>query len=163
MIPVYKAGPTNQPGNYRPISPLPSMSKIFERLIFSRLISFFQRNKISIPPQFGFQHKHSTLCLILDALTECYNNMHYKRFSTLLFLDIKKAFDSICHKKLLKRLNFNGIRGVANTLTSSYFRSRKQFVCINNEFSAFKSIELGVPQGSILGPLLFLVYINDLL
>ena len=95
-------------------------------------------------------------------MTECYDNIHHKRFSTLLFLDIKKALDSVCHKKFLKKLNFYGIRGVANTFISSYLRNRKQFVCSNNEFSTFKSIELGVPQGSILGPLLLLVFINDL-
>ena len=95
-------------------------------------------------------------------MTECYDNIHHKGFSTLLFLDIKKVFDSVCPKKLLKKLNFYGIRSVANTLTSSYLRNRKQFVCINNKFSTFKSIDLGVPQGSILGPLLFLVYINYL-
>ena len=147
VIPVDKAGPTNQPGNYRPISLLPSISKIFERLILNRLISFFQRNKILIPTQFGFRHNHSTLYPIVDMMTECCDSIHHKRFSTLLFLDIKKAFDSVCHKKLLKKLNFYGIRGVANTLISSYLKNRKQFVCINNEFSTFKNIELGVPQG----------------
>ena len=139
------------------------MSKNFEHIIFNRLLSFFQRNKILIPAQFGFRNNHSTLYPILDIMTQCYDNIHHKRFSTLLFLNIKKAFDSVCHKKLLTKLNFYGIRGVANTLISSYLRNRKQFVCINTEFSTFKSIELGVPQGSILGPFLFLVYINDLL
>ena len=95
-------------------------------------------------------------------MTECYDNIHHKHFSTLLFLDIKKAFDSDNHKKLLKKLNFCGIRGVANTLMSSYLRNQKQFVCINNEFSTFKSIDLGASQSSILGPVLFLVYIYDL-
>ena len=106
VIPVYKAGPTNQPGNYQPISLLPSMSKNFEHLILNRLISFFQRNKILIPTQFGFRHNHSTLYPILDMIIECYDNIHHKCFSTLPFLDIKKAFDSVCHKKLLKKLNF---------------------------------------------------------
>ena len=141
VIPVYKAGPTNQPGNYRLISLLPSMSKIFVCLILNRLIYFFQRNKILIPTQFGFRHNHSTLYPILDMMTECYDNIHPKRFSTLLFLAIKTAFDSVCHKKLLKKLNFYGIRGVANTFISLYLRNRKQFVCINNDFSTFKSIE----------------------
>ena len=80
-----------------------------------------------------------------SPVTDCYDNIHHKRFSTLLFLYIKKTFDSVCHKKLLKKLNFYGIQGVANTLISSYLRNRKQFFCINNEFSTFKSIDLGVP------------------
>ena len=118
------------------------MSKIFERLILNRLVSFFQRNKILLPTQFGFRHNHSTLYPILDIMTECYNNIDHKRFSTFLFLDIKKAFDSVRHKKLLKKLNFYGIRGIANTLISSYLRNRKQFVFINNEFSTFTALNL---------------------
>ena len=98
VIPVYKVGPTYQPGSYRPISLLPSMSKIFERLILNRHF-FFQRTKILIPTQFVFRHNHSTLDSSLDIMTECYDSTHFKRFSILLFLDIKKAFDSVCHKK----------------------------------------------------------------
>ena len=82
-----------------------------------------------IPTQFGFRHNYFTLYSILDIMTECYDNIHHKRFSTLLFLDIKKAFDSVCHQKLLKKLNFYGIRGVANTLISSYLRNRK-IICL---------------------------------
>ena len=104
VIPVYKLGLTNQPGNYRPISLLPSMFKIFKRLILNRLVSFFQRNRILIPTQFGFRHNHSALYPILDMMTECYDNIHHKRFSTLLFLDIEKAFDSVCHKKIAEKI-----------------------------------------------------------
>ena len=104
VIPVYKAGPTNQFGNYRPISHLPSISKIFGRLILNRLISFFQRNKVLISTQFGFRRNHSTLYQILDMMTECYDNILYKRFSTLLFLDTKKSFDSVCHKKIAEKI-----------------------------------------------------------
>ena len=70
-------------------------------------------------------------------MTECYDNIHHKRCSTLLFLDIKKAFNSVCHKKLLKKFKFYGFQGVANTLISSYLRNRKQFLSINNEFFYF--------------------------
>ena len=139
-----------------------SLSKIFERIILNRIISLFEQNNILISTQFGFRHNHSTLHPILDSLTDCLDNIQNKNFSTLILLDIKKAFDSVCHKKLIKKLDFYGIRGVANDLLQSYLNNRFQFVAIGNANSNLKKIEYGVTQDSILGPLLFLIFINDL-
>ena len=115
VIPVYKSGCPNDPGNYRPIS-LSSIAKIFERVILNRMVSFLERNNLIISTQFGFCHKHSTIHPILDLITESYQNIEEKRFSTLLLLDIRKAFDSVPHPTLLKKLEFYGIRGVSHTL-----------------------------------------------
>ena len=125
-------------------------------------MSFLERHNLSIPSQFGFRHKHSTIHPILDLLTECYQNIEKKRFSALIFLDIRNAFDSVCHKKLLKKLAYYGISGITNKLLHSYLHNRRQYVVINNTSSGLECINYGVPQGSILGPLLFLLYINNL-
>ena len=162
VIPIHESGPLDNVGNYRPISLLTSLSKIFERLLHKRLVSFFEKNNTLVLTQFGFRHHHSTLHSILDIITNCYDCIQGKKFVNLIFLDIKKAFDSVSHYKLLKKLEHYGIRGVANQLLQSYLSERKQFVSINNDSSSLKSINFGVPQGSILGPLLFLIYIKDL-
>ena len=126
------------------------------------MISFFDKNNTLISTHFGFRHHHSTIHSLLDIITSCYDSLQLKSFVNLMFLDIKKAFHSVSHIKLLKKLEHYGIRGVANQLLESYLTNRKQFVSIRNVSSSLKSINFGVPQGSILGLLLFLIYINDL-
>ena len=105
---------------------------------------------------------HSTLHQILNLITCCLDNIHNKRCSALVFLNIKKAFDSVSHEKLIKKLDHYGIRGIANCMLSSYLDNRKQYVSFNNINSSAESTECGVPQGFILCSLLFLIYTNNL-
>ena len=150
VVPVYKSGPPEDLHNYRPISLLSTISKIFERVIPNRLVSFMERKNLIIATQFGFRHKHSTIHPTLDLITKSYQNIDNKRFSILLFLDMKKAFDSVCLIKLIKKLEYHGIRGVANNLLESYLHDRTQYVAINYANSKFVHIKYGVSQGSIL-------------
>ena len=129
---MYKNGDSDQLSNYPPISLLTSLSKIFERIIFNRMTSFLKRNNTITPIHFGFRHNHSTLHPILDLIISCLDNIHNKQCSTLAFLDIKKAFDSVSHEKLIKKLDHYGIRGIANCMLSSYLDNRKQYVSFNN-------------------------------
>ena len=133
----YKSGCPNEPGNYRPISLLSCIAKIFERVTF---FFFLERNNLIISTQFGFRHKHFTIHPILDLITESYQNIEEKRFSTLLLLDIRKAFDSVPHPIFLKNLEFYGIRGVSHKLLDSYLSERKQFVSIGNIHSQLHDI-----------------------
>ena len=160
--PIYKAGDKNKFTNYRPISLLPIFSKVLEKLIHSALISFLSETDILAKTQFGFRKKHSTympISLIMDNITKGLENGE-KVLG--LYLDLKKAFDTVDSKILLDKLHFIGIRGNLFKILVSYLANRKQRVQINNCLSELNEINLGVPQGSILGPLLFIIYINDL-
>lgn len=164
VIPIYKSGDMSSLNNYRPISLLPAFSKLLEKLMYNRLINFIEANNILYKHQYGFRKKHSTIHPILHLLShvsEASNKIN-RELTMAIFIDLKKAFDTISHDILINKLNKYGIRGVANNWIKSYLTNRKQFVQYKDAHSTTQTITSGIPQGSILGPLLFILYINDL-
>ena len=162
VSPLYKAKDPMFFSNYRPISLLSTFSKILERLMYNRLLDFLDKYKILNKYQFGFRRKHSTymaLIILLENLTKALEN---GESAIGIFLDFQKAFDTVNHSILLDKLYIYGIRGPALSWITSYLSNRCQYVVYNGYESERKYINCGVPQGSILGPLLFLIYINDL-
>ena len=160
--PVHKSGPVEKVDNYRPISALPLFSKVFERLTLYRMNSFITRHNILTPSQFGFRRGCNTTHAIIRLLTHVVQAYHRRQYCACFFLDLRKAFDTINHEILLQKLEHYGFRGHCYKFLKSYFQNRKQYVQVNGYKSATVPFETGVPQGSILGPLCFSLYINDL-
>ena len=128
-----------------------------------RFVKFFDKREILYEYQYGFREGYSVMHALLDAASfGLYDSIQSKEHIAMLLMDLRKAFDTVSHYKLLQKLYHYGIRGPVNRLIESYLTSRKQFISIDKVNSSAQSINIGVPQGSILGPLLFLIYINDL-
>ena len=162
VTPIHKEGDKNDLNNYRPISVLSQFNQIFERLISKRLMSFIDKYNILSKKQFGFRKRHNTEHAILNLKEYILQNLEKGESTVILFLDLQKAFDTVDHSVLISKLDHYGIRGRALDLIKSYLSGRVQCTVLDNELSDMEHILSGVPQGSVLGPLLFLMYINDL-
>ena len=162
ITPLYKAKDPMMFNNYRPISLISVFAKILERLMYNRLLKFINKKQIFNKHQFGFRDKHSTFMSLIILIENLVNAMDNGKCALGIFLDFQKAFDTVDHCILLDKLYFYGIRGLAFDWFSSYLHDRQQLVNYCGCESDLKRIKCGVPQGSILGPPLFLLYINDL-
>ena len=162
LIPIFKTDDPQCFNNYRPISLLPNFPKLFEKVMHNRLIEFIERFEILHHNQFGFRKNHPTSLALVHLTNKIASAIDRKELTAGVFLDLSKAFDTLDHEILFSKLEHYGIRGMALQWIKSYLSNRKQFVQYRKTCSDEQVIKCGVPQRSVLGPLHFILYINDL-
>lgn len=162
VIPVFKKGDTKVLGNYRPISILPILSKLLEKIVAHRLTSFWEKHHFLYKKQFGFRSNCGVNIAMVELISKIQNDIDDSNIQIGVFLDLSKAFDTVDHDILVKKLISAGVRGVALEWFKSYLCNRKQFVQMGNDRSGLLDVKCGIAQGSALGPLLFLLFVNDM-
>ena len=159
--PIFKEGDTNNIRNYRPIAILPTLSKIFERAATDQLVKFLEENNILSPCQHAYRKQHSTITCLVEAVNHIHRSLDNKKHTAIALLDLSKAFDCINHDILIRKLSYQGLHPSSTSWISSYLKNRMQRTKFQNLTSEERPTTNGVPQGSILGPLLFICYTND--
>ena len=162
ITPIFKSDDNTDANNCRPISLLFTLfNRVFEKIIYNRLTSYIKKHELLYSSQYGFRKGHSIQHAILDIVNDIQTNMNQRLLSCGVFIDLKKAFDTVDHDILLDKLNHYGFLGIINDWFSSYLKSRTQTTQVGHHISHKAAVGCGVPQGSILRPLLFLLYVND--
>ena len=162
VVCIYKSDDPKNINNYRPISILPVLSQILEKLVYSQVMDHLVQHNYLSNSQYGFRTQCSTEGALHDICTSIYDNFEEGNYCLGFFLDLRKAFDSLDRGILLEKLAAYGITGNELSWFTSYFRGRQQYVVYKNKPSSRRSVNYGTPQGSVLGPLLFLLYVNDI-
>ena len=162
VLPLYKKDDDTNLNNYRPISLLPVPSKIFDKVVYLQVYEYFNTNKLFYICQHGFREKHSTENAILEFIDRTMKLLDNDEIPFSVFIDLSKAFDMLDYKILLNKLQFYGFDNISLLWFQNYLTNRQQYVQVYDFTSHLQPICAGVSQGSILGPLLFIIYVNDI-